>query len=279
MNAAYLLKRLSGPLILLLLLITSPDPVLAGKADPAALRDAVEKSLKVEGVKLDDYELVDQDGVRFRLSDYFKDGKPLVISFIYTSCPTVCPTISAELKKAVDEAREKFRDRFNVLTIGFDTANDTPEKLKEYGRKLTGDFKNFRLATSDEATIRRLASQVGFFYSKQDDGSIDHMDMATTVRPDGTVYKQVYSVRTRSSNIKNRLDELITGKAYTGADATLVDRIKFFCYRYDPYTGRYVIDYAVFGGLFIQLFIILTIVFLVWGGSIKRFFTGAGKEG
>ncbi|MBI5588832.1 MAG: SCO family protein, partial [Deltaproteobacteria bacterium] len=161
MNAAYLLKRLLVPVILLLLLIPAPGGVLAGTVDPAALRDAVEKSVKAEGVKLDDYDLVDQDGVKFRLSDYFKDGKPLLISFIYTSCPTVCPTISTELKKAVDEARDKFQDRFNVLTIGFDAANDTPEKLKEYGRKLTGDFRNFRLATSDEATIRRLTSRVG----------------------------------------------------------------------------------------------------------------------
>jgi hypothetical protein len=44
-------------------------------------------------------------------------------------------------------------------------------------------------------------------------------------------------LRTRSGQIKTRLDELITGKVYVGADATLIDRIKYFCYKYDPYTG------------------------------------------
>lgn len=263
--------------MLLLFLVQQPGSVSAGKADPVALMAAVDRSAKAEGVKLDDYELADQDGVRFRLSEYFKDGHPLVVSFIYTSCPMVCPLISTEFKKAVDEARGKFKDKFNVLTIGFDPANDTPEKLRAYGRKLTGDLKTFRLATSDAETIKRLTAQFGFYYLKLDDGTFDHIDMATVVRPDGTIYKQVYSLRTQSGNIKTRLDELITGKAYVGADATLIDRIKYFCYKYDPYTGRYVIDYAVFAGFFIQLFVLIAIVYAVWGTRIKGFFKKPDK--
>ncbi|HXI09298.1 MAG TPA: hypothetical protein VNK06_00730, partial [Thermodesulfobacteriota bacterium] len=83
---------------------------------------------------------------------------------------------------------------------------------------------------------------------------------------------QVYSLRTRGDEIKARLDELITGKAYVGADATLIDKIKYFCYRYDPYTGKYAPDYAVFAGFFIQLFVIVGIVYAVWGTRIKDFF-------
>lgn len=262
--------------MVLLLLVALAAPVLAEKADPVALKAVVDRAAKAEGVKLDDYELVDQDGVRFRLSEYFSDGKPLVVSFIYTACPTACPLISTEFKKAVDAARVKFGGKFNVLTIGFDTANDTPETLKAYGRKFTEDFKVFRLATSDPETIKRLTGQFGFYYSKKADGTFDHMDMATTVRADGTIYKQVYSLRTDSGNVKDRLDELITGKAYAGADASLIDRIKYFCYRYDPYTGKYLPDYAVFAGFFIQLLVLAAIVYSVWGARLKGFFKKPG---
>ena len=40
---------------------------------------------------------------RLSLDEYFDGKKPLVISYVYTSCPVVCPTITAELKKAVAE--------------------------------------------------------------------------------------------------------------------------------------------------------------------------------
>ncbi len=272
MRASYLLKSLIGLFIFSLLHAFVPARVFADNVDPVALRAAVDRAANAEGTRLDDYELVDQDGVKFRLSEYFKDGKPLVVSFIYTSCPMVCPVISAEFKKAVEEARAKFGGKFNALTIGFDPPNDSPEKLKAYGWKLGADFKTFRLATSAPETIKKLTAQFGFYHSKKDDGTFDHIDMASVVRPDGTIYKQVYSLRTRGDEIKARLDELITGKAYVGADATLIDKIKYFCYKYDPYTGKYAPDYAVFAGFFIQLFVIVGIVYAVWGSRIKGFF-------
>lgn len=232
----------------------------------------MEASVKAEGSKPGDYALIDQDGVKFRLSDYFKDGKPLLVSFIYTSCPDVCPTITAAFKRAVDDARGRFGARFNVLTIGFDPAHDTPRKLKEYGSRFTSDFKSFRLATSDAETIEKLTREFGFFYAGKDDGGFDHIDMVTVVRPDGVIYKQAYSVRTRSFNINNRLEELLTGKPYSAGPPSLLTKIRFFCYKYDPYTGRYVVDYPVILSVFLQAVVILLIVFAVWGKGIVGFF-------
>lgn len=256
-------------LVMFLLTLILPIASFSGaQLDPVMLKNAVDASVKVEGVKLDEYELFDQDGKAFKLGEYFKDGKPLVISFIYTSCPQVCPTITAEFKKAVEGARVKFGDRFNALTIGFDPENDTAASLKGYGAKFTDDFKSFRFASGDADTIERLTGQVGFFHVRLDDGSFDHIDMVTTVKADGTVYRQVYSLRTQSQNLGSRLDELITGKAAGESRLTLVDKLKFFCYRYDPYTGQYVIDYPVFVSIFIQVLVIGVIIYAVWGKKI-----------
>lgn len=236
--------------------------------DPVVLKNAVDAAAAAEGTRLADFELVDQDGVRFNLDEYFDGKMPLVIGYIYTSCPVVCPTITAEFKKAVDGAREAFGDRFNVLTIGFDPANDTPEALREYGSRYTGDFKGFRFASSDPETVERLLKQVGFFSVRQKDGSFDHMDMATTVRPDGTIYRQVYSLRSQPQNLAFRLEELLTGKAGGEGTLSLVDKLKFFCYRYDPYSGRYVLDYPVFVSVALQAVIIGGIFYAVWGRRI-----------
>lgn len=254
--------------LVLLALICPLHLVGASQLDPVVLKNAVDAAAAAEGTKMGDYELIDQDGVRFKLSDYFDDGKPLIISYIYTSCPIVCPTITAEFKKAVDGAKSAFGDKFNVLTIGFDPENDTPGRLREYGRKYTDSFEGFRFASSDPETIDRLLKQVGFFRVKQEDGSFDHIDMATAVKSDGTIYRQVYSLRTQPQNLALRLEELFTGKAGGAGSLSLVDKLKFFCYRYDPYSGKYVLDYPVFVSIFLQAIIIGGIFYAVWGRRI-----------
>lgn len=264
-------------LFALFIFLLSAPAAGAGQLDPVILKNAVDASAKAEGTKLGEYSLVDQDGVRFNLSEYFDGKKPLVISYIYTSCPVVCPTITMEFKKAVDGAKEAFGDKFNVLTIGFDPANDTPERLNEYARKFAGSAKGFRFASSDPETIERLLNSVGFFRVRQDDGSFDHIDMATAVKPDGTIYRQVYSLRSQPQNLALRLEEFFTGKAGSSS-LSLVDKLKFFCYRYDPYSGKYVLDYPVFVSIFIQALIIGGIFYGVWGRRIMARFRKK-KEG
>ncbi len=251
-------------------LFAAPRPARATVLDAKALSAAVQASKNAQGKDAGDYELVDQDGVKFHLKDYFgHDGKPLVVSFIYTSCAMVCPTITAELKKAVDGARERFGNKFNVLSIGFDTDHDTTASLKAYGSRFTKDFSRFRFASGDKATIERLTKRFGFFYVKKDDGSYAHMDMATTVRPDGTIYRQVYSIRTRPEKLIERLDEMITGKPESGPGASLVSRLTYFCYKFDPATGKYTVDYSVFGGVIIGIVCMSGVILFVWGDRIS----------
>ena len=264
--------------IFLLVLIFSMQAQAAPQLDPVILKNAVDNSIKAEGRKLGDYTLVDQDGVEFRLGEYFGKGKPLVLSYIYTTCPQVCPTITMELKKAVDGARTKYGDRFEVLTIAFDTAHDTPAAVNQYARRFTEHFRGFRFATGDEATIARLLDDTGFFRVRQDDGSFDHMDMVTVVKPDGAIYRQVYSLRTQPQGMVLKLEELIEGKAEGGRGLSMVDKFKFFCYRYDPYTGKYVLDYPVFVSIGIQALVIAVIAYAVWGRRVMKRFSKKDRK-
>lgn len=257
--------------LLTFFLFCAVSPAFSAGISPEALRDALDASLKVEGSPLGDAELIDQDGARFRLSDYSGKGRALVISFVYTKCPDVCPGITAEFIKAVEDARFKYRDKVDALTISFDPAFDTPARMKAYGLRFARDFKAERFATGDPATIKRLVEKTGFFYVKRDDGGFDHIDMATVLRPDGTIYRQVYGLRTTGALLTDRIGEVVAGKPVVSG-SSLIDRIKFFCYRYDPYTNRYVIDYAVLAGLVIQSVVIGAVIFAVWGARITGFF-------
>lgn len=271
------MKKTCLVLVILLFALLSSGAV-AKETGVEELRRAMDAAQKAEGQPAGDYRLIDQDGAEFRLSEYFNTGKPLVVAFIYTSCPVVCPGITAELKAVFKNANKKYDNKFNFLVIGFDTENDTPERLYDYGSKYSADFKRFRFATSDPDTIKAMASKFGFFYAKASDGSFDHMDMATVIAQDGRIYKQVYGVRSRAEQIEARLDELIAGKPYMGENASILQKVKFFCYKYDPYTGKYVVDYAVLVAFLMQTLVVGIIIWAVWGSNIRNYFRGRSSK-
>jgi len=136
---------------------------------------AIAEPEKAVGRYIGDYMLVNQAGKSFRLKEFFT-GKPLVMSFIYTSCGHICPTITMNLKKAIKEAGMDFGAKFNAITIGFDVENDTPKRMKEYGSNFTDDFKGWIFAAGKKDTIDRLAKDVGFYYKKAD-GGFDHLNL------------------------------------------------------------------------------------------------------
>ncbi|MBI3755230.1 MAG: SCO family protein [Deltaproteobacteria bacterium] len=232
-------------------------------------KKAIQAAQWAEGTTPQDYTLVDQDGKAFRLSEYFGKGKPLLVSFIYTSCTVVCPTITGSLVKAAEEGRKELGDKFNALTIGFDAETDTPERLREYGKRWTSDFSFIRFATGSKETIEKITKDFGFFHQKESWG-FNHLNMISVVNKDGRIYKQVYGRELTPDDIKTPLKELITGRMPQQRAVTFIDRIKLFCSTYDPATGKYVVNWAVILGVLIQLIIILIIVFAVWGKSITK---------
>ncbi|MEE9615133.1 MAG: SCO family protein [Thermodesulfobacteriota bacterium] len=253
----------------------------AGDVSIDVLVSAIDRAEAAEGGELGDYTLVDQDGVSFSLHEYFGGERPLLMSYIFTSCPHVCPTITRSFKKAVDDARVEFGDVFNVLVIGFDAENDTPEKLKEYALRHIKDFEgsSFRFASSDVETIKELTRKTGFFFSRRDEGGFDHMDLATLISPDGRVYRHIFGLRSEGELVGSALGSLLRGDPEPRRGLSIVEKIKYLCSRYDPYTGKYVVDYYVFGGAVMQFFILMAVVMAVWGGRIKAFFLRLLKGG
>jgi protein SCO1/2 len=82
-----------------------------------------------------DVELVRDDGKTVRLRQELDDGRPVVLSFIYTSCTTVCPVISATLAQ-LQRKLGPARDQVHLVSISIDPEFDTPERLHAYAGKL-----------------------------------------------------------------------------------------------------------------------------------------------
>jgi protein SCO1/2 len=79
-------------------------------------------------------QLVRDDGKTVRLPEELNDGRPVVLSFVYTSCTTVCPVTSAtlaELQSRLGAASSKV----HLVSITIDPEFDTPARLREYAKK------------------------------------------------------------------------------------------------------------------------------------------------
>ncbi len=82
-------------------------------------------------------------------------------------------------------------DSFTVLTVGFDTPNDTPERMRLFAQRSRRDMPGWNFASADAATMERLARDVGFTYRASPKG-FDHITQTTIIDRAGRVVLQVY---------------------------------------------------------------------------------------
>lgn len=233
--------------------------------------EALAYSQAAIGKTLSGVTLLAPDGQAVALEDY--RGKPLVISLIFTSCHHICPTTTQHLQQVVTKARAALdEDSFQVITVGFDTANDSPERMAQFGRVNGVSDPHWQLLTGDEAAIESLVDQLGFIYTPSSRG-FDHLIQSSIIDADGVVYRQVYGITFPTPQLIEPLKELVFGEPRDHSSvAYLGNRIRLFCTVYDPATDSYYIDISVFIGTFVGLVVCLVfgrVLFKEWRKSIK----------
>jgi len=251
--------------IAVLLAVLSLSSTLSAQEDERYNPDsALERSQAAVGNTIGNYEFIDSLGASVRLRDDYA-GRPLVISMIFTSCHHVCPATTKHLATAVDVAREALgSDSFEVVTIGFDTAHDTPEAMGAFARRQRVNEPGWRFLSADQATIEQISNDLGFIFFPTARG-FDHLNQSTIINRDGVVYSQVYGVTFELPWLVEPLKQLVFNRPESAGHlvAGLVDRIKLFCTVFDPTTGRYRFDNSLFvrsaAGL---LFILGLIIYL-----------------
>ncbi|HEX9961604.1 MAG TPA: SCO family protein [Pyrinomonadaceae bacterium] len=149
------------------------------------------------GKEIPDFTLTNQDGKRFSLKDY--RGKALAITFIYAQCPLpeYCIKMSTNFSDAANQLRDTdLKDKIRLLSISFDPARDTPEKLKQYGVGYLGkdakpDFNVWQLAVGSDKEVREVADFFGLRYEvdQNDKTQFSHSLRTAIIAPDGKVTK------------------------------------------------------------------------------------------
>lgn len=214
------------------------------------------------------YSFINQDKKKVDFTQY--RGKPLVVSLIYTSCHHICPTLTNSLAEVVDVARDALGEAsFSVVTIGFDTAVDSPERMRLFARERNINVPAWDFLSTDQETIAAFSNDLGFIFFKSAKG-FDHLSQITVLDANGKVYRQIYGVKFDPPQLIEPLKELMFGNR---TESSLVEgwinNIRLFCTIYDPHSGRYEFDYSIFIGIFMGIFIL---------GSIGTFIVRAWRQ-
>lgn len=157
----------------------------------------VNENFAQTGREVPDFVLTDQDGKRFSLKDY--RGRALAITFIYSRCPlpNYCILMSKNFSDLANQLKDsELKDKIRLLSISFDPATDTPEKLRQYGQGYLGkdakpDFTVWRLAVGSDKQVKDVADFFGLRYEvdANDKEQFNHSLRTAVVAPDGKVTK------------------------------------------------------------------------------------------
>ncbi len=208
-----------------------------------------------------------EKGETVTLGSFYDGEHPVVISPIYYSCPGLC---NFHLNGVIDSIKNidwTVGKQFKYVVVSFDST-ETPELarqkketyLKSYGRPESADGWHF--LTADAETIQKLTQQLGFSFKwNEETKEWAHASAAIVTTPDGKISRYLHGIIFDEKNFKLALSEATQGKI-----GNLVDRMIWYCFKYDPHQSKYTIYAANImkaGGVVIIL--VLTAVILpVW---------------
>lgn len=260
------------PLLRLVYLLLLPAAALA--QDPGSAQYDADRALEMSqaaiGGTIGDHRFTDRMNRTVSLHDFA--GRPLVISMIFTSCHHVCPTTTRHLGSAVDAAREALgADSFQVVTVGFDSAHDTPAALRAFAREQGIDASGWKFLSGSPAAVTALAADLGFSYYASPRG-FDHINQTTVLDRNSAVYSQVYGVTFELPWLVEPLKQLVFNRPASQGHllSTIVDRVRLFCTVYDPASGRYEIDNSLFIQIAIGFVIVLSVAVYLWRGLYPK---------
>lgn len=224
----------------------APEPVQQAQASGLDGRHALQVSQEAIGRKLGEHVLLNREGRPVALSSY--RGKPLLVSFIYTGCFAICPTTTRSLQNAVaDLERAVGPNQFNVVSVGFNQPEDSPQALRSFAKQNGIANANWDFLSPPMASVAALAKDFGFVYAASA-GGFDHVLQVSVLDAEGRIVHQVYGEKLAAGDLGEPLKMLLAGKAWQPSNTlldNLIDRVRILCTVYDPRTGGYKVDYSL----------------------------------
>ena len=140
-----------------------------------------------------DFTLPDTTGQPLRLSEL--RGHIVLISFIYTSCPSACPLLTARMallwKRLGREGIPGGRVRFLSITV--DPARDSAAALDSYAKRFKADHEGWKFLREEREKLQSVLAAYDEWTRPQPDGEIDHPARLYLIDRRGRI-REIYSL-------------------------------------------------------------------------------------
>lgn len=159
-------------------------------------KPAVFYHVPAPGDAVPDFKLRNQDGRTIRLGQF--QGKALLVTFIYTRCPSpdFCPRVTRNFASVEKQlaASPALYAKTHLLCVSFDPDNDTPARLRAYGATYLGSsaksaFAHWDFAAPEKSVLSEMAKFFDLGMTAGADTMITHTLSTTLIGPDGKVVR------------------------------------------------------------------------------------------
>ena len=136
---------------------------------------------------LPDISLIDQNGRPIVLSTL--KGKPLLVDFIYTSCPGPCRTITQSMERIAQKLGPELGQEVTFVSISIDPEHEGPAQLLKYSQALDADRSGWLFLSGGPAETDSALAAFGLRRQRTPSGEIEHLEEVILVGADGREFK------------------------------------------------------------------------------------------
>jgi protein SCO1/2 len=180
----------------------------------------------------------DSEGRTVRLAD--RAGRPLLLSFNYTSCPRLCGLQLGGLARGLKDAGWS-GEGFDVATVSIDPA-EKQEQMARYRKAMireaggsAGAERAWRFLRGSQADVDALAEAVGFKYRYEPrTGEYQHQATLVVITPDGRVSGYLHGITYTADALRTAVDRAASGVVATAAEQRSLGGFLLTCMGFDP---------------------------------------------
>ena len=181
----------------------------------------------------------DETGRDVQLREFFGQ-KPVVLAFVYFSCPMLCDQIQMGVVGALRMLSFNPGRDYEVVFISFDS-HDTPEQAAEKKRAALARFhrpetvSGWHFLTGSQESIEAVTHAANFRFRNDAKSKLfAHASGVMLLTSDGRISRYFYGVEYPGRDMRLGLVDASAGKI-----GSPIDHVLLFCYHYDPSSATY----------------------------------------
>ncbi len=189
-----------------------------------------------------DLEFANEQGELVKISSFYSSDKPVILSLVYYSCPSLCNLHLKGVFEVFNELGLTPGKDFEFLAVSIDEKEKSDlasakkdTYVSEYLTAQEDPDKGIHFLTGSKENIEKLSNTVGFkFKWSEEANEWAHASAAIISTPSGMISRYLHGVYFDPQTFR-----LSVVEASKGQIGSLTDNFALFCFRYDPKTNKY----------------------------------------